>query len=267
LQVLELKYNSLGDQENNSHCQFLQNQTKLRELKLVHDIVQDGARLFNDSLCSAAPFKLKKLIIETDINNLNLPHGYQEDLFNLIKQQHSSLRELEIDCMIILNTERQEVLLKMQLQYLYLCNCSFVTDNNHQIHVQNETIKSITLCGSNTGEIVLAEFLKRCLQVREIYLASADHSVPLNFVLSRLPKLEKLTLDELVSVPICIPSLKVLHLSGIDYHDENTRQNVISLVGGCRQLKELKASRRLLDFPEFVWVLAQLNLEKLELTD
>jgi hypothetical protein len=265
LQVLELNYDSLGDPENNSQCQFLQNQTKLRELKLVYDIVQDGARFLNDSLCSAAPFKLKKLIIEADIHNSNLPHGYQEDLLNLIKQQHSSLRELDIDCMIILNTEMQEVLLKMRLQYLYLFNCSFVTDDNHQIHVQNETIKSITLSGK-TGEIVLVEFLKRCLQVREINLTCADHSVPLSFVLSRLPKLEKLTLDYLVSVTICIPSLKVLNLLNIAYYDENTRQNVISLVGGCRQLKELKASRELLDFPEFVWVLAQLNLEKLELT-
>jgi hypothetical protein len=231
----------------------------------VYHIVQDGTRFFNDSLCSAAPFKLETLIIEADIHNSNLPQNCQEDLFNFIKQQHSSLRQLEI-CHTILTIEKQEVLLKMSLQHLSLLYCSFVSDENHQISIQNETIKSI-LFESFTGEIAQAEFLKRCLQVEEIEFENEYISNTLSFVLSRLPKLEKLTLSDVVSVPICIPSLKVLNLSWIDYHDENTRQNLNSLICNSRQLKEVKGSYGLLNEPELAWVLAQLNLEKLVLTD
>jgi hypothetical protein len=263
LQALNFSYRTLGEGERVSHCQFLQNQTKLRKLKLLFEEVANETRLFNDSLCSAAPFKLEKLIVFA--KDENLPHSYQEDLFNFIKQQHASLRELHIRH-TILTAEKQEFLLKMQLHHLYLSCCTFVSDDNRQINVQNKTIKSISLFRANNGGIVLAEFLMRCRQVGEIYLNNGDISVPLSIALNRLSKLKKLTLVNSLSVPICIPSLKILHLRNI-HEEENTRQNVIALVGNSRQLKELRASRRLINDPEFAWALEQLNLEKLKFID
>jgi hypothetical protein len=266
-QVLEINIGRVEFGTQNPLCHFLPNLTRLKEFTFIFNKYLQGSRLFNDYLCNNAPFKLQKLSVDDEYAQEELmPLEFQDDLFNFIKQHHSSLRQLEID-RTILNTEKQEYLLRMQLKSLALNSCLFVSDSNRKINVQNESIQKVTLSIQNEGEVDLANFLKNCTQISEISLYLADISAPLGFVISyHLPKLEKLTIESCLSFPIYIPSLNVLHLRYIE-SDEVTHQNIIALLLSCRQLKELKAHSNWLEDRDFAFALEHLNLDKLDLTD